>query len=284
MYYGILTASVILFGIQFLFNERYQKASGSGLGNVMLFTLTSSLAGIVCLFFFNGPTLDCTPFTLLLASASAISGLLYSFCSLKAFSRVNLSLYSLFAMLGGMMLPFVVGILFYNEPLTLGKGVCVALIVVALALTVKRGGGDKWGWIYCAGVFVLNGLSGVLSKLYQDAPYAKVSSAAYSIWIAIISVVLSGIVLLIVRKQLSRPSARAMAYALGCGAFNKVGNYLLLIALAVLPASLQYPFVTGGVMVVTTLLAYLTPQKPSRRELASVALSFLGILALVLIP
>ena len=84
------------------------------------------------------------------------------------------------------LLVLLAGILFYNEPLTVGKGVCVVLIVTALALTVRRGGGDKWGWIYCAGVFVLNGMSGVLSKLYQDAPYPKVSSAAYSIWCSIL--------------------------------------------------------------------------------------------------
>ena len=283
MYYGILTASVILFGIQFLLNERYQKVSGSGLGESMLFVFTSSIAGIVCLFFFNGLSLPCTPFTILIASAAAISALLYTFCSLRAFSRVNLSLYSLFAMLGGMMLPFLVGILFYHEPLTLGKGICVILIAAALALTVKRGGG-KSGLLWCVGVFVLNGMSGVISKIYQDAPYAKVSSAAYSIWIAIVSALLSGAVLLVVGRRLKRPRPIAVAYSLGCGALNKVANYMLLVALAVLPASLQYPFVTGGVMVVTTLLAYLTPQKPTRRELASVALSFLGILALVLIP
>jgi len=283
MHYSILTASVILFGIQFLLNERYQKISGSGLGASMLFTLTSSLAGMVCLFLINGPILSCTPFTLLIASAAAVSALLYTFFSLRAFARVNLSLYSLFAMLGGMMLPFLAGILFYNEPFTLGKGICVVLIIAALALTVKRGGGSS-GWLYCAGVFVLNGMSGVLSKIYQDAPYPKVSSAAYSIWIAIISALISGIVLIIVHRQLNRPDPRGVAYAVGCGALNKVANYMLLVALAVLPASLQYPFVTGGVMVVTTLLAYLTPQKPSRRELVSVALSSLGILALVLIP
>lgn len=283
MYYGILTISVLLFGVQFLLNERYQRVSGSGLGESMLFTFINGIAGIVCLFVINGPHLSCTPFTLLIAIAAALSGMLYTFCSLKAFERVNLSLYSLFAMLGGMMLPFLAGIFFYREPFTLGKAVCIVLIVAALLLTVERKSG-KSGWLYCAGVFVLNGASGVLSKIYQDAPYPKVSAAAYSIWIAIFTVLLSGAVLLVICRRLRRPSLPAIGFAVGCGALNKVANYMLLVALAVLPASLQYPFVTGGVMVVTTLLAFFTARRPSRREIASVALAFFGVLALVLIP
>ena len=283
MYYGILTASVILFGIQFLLNERYQKESGSGIAATFLFSLINGLAGIVCLFVINGPHLDCTPFTLLIATLAAVSGILYTFCSLKAFERVNLSLYSLFAMLGGMMLPFLVGIFFYSEPFTLGKAICIVLIVAALLLTVDRNSGKK-GWLFCIGVFILNGLSGVLSKIYQDAPYPKASAAGYSIWVAIVAVVISAAVLVVIRRQLRRPTLRATVYAVGCGALNKVANYMLLVALAVLPASLQYPFVTGGVMVVTTLLAFFTARKPSRREILSVVLSFLGILVLVLVP
>ena len=283
MYYGLITVSVIMFGIQFLFNERYQKESGSGIGSTFMLTFFSNLAGFIVLLIINKFQIGFTPFTFCIALLASICGILYDFCSLKAFERVNLSLYSLFAMLGGMMLPFLVGIFFYREPFTLGKAVCIVLIVAALLLTVERKSG-KSGWLYCAGVFVLNGASGVLSKIYQDAPYPKVSAAAYSIWIAIVTVVLSGAVLLVICRRLRRPSLPAIGFAVGCGALNKVANYMLLVALAVLPASLQYPFVTGGVMVVTTQLAFFTARRPSRREIASVALAFLGILALVLIP
>ena len=51
----------------------------------------------------------------------------------------------------------------------------------------------------------------------------------------------------------------------------------------VLPASVQYPFVTGGTMIVSTVISFLLGQKPSKREIFAIALSFLGILALVFI-
>ncbi len=284
MYYAIITVSVIMFGIQFLFNDKYQKESGSGTGATFIFSFYSSLAGLICLLIINKFAVSFTPFTLIMSFLAALNMLLYNFCSLKAFEHINLSLYSIFAMLGGMVLPFVTGILFYNEPLTIGNTVCLVLITAALALTSNKGNkGSKKATLYYAGVFILNGMAGVISKAYQSANFQKCDEAVYSIWAAIFGALVSGIVLLALRKKLPKTSPKAYIYTAGYGVINKVANYLLLIALAVLPASVQYPFVTGGVMIVSTAISVITKQKPSKKELISVALSFIGILALVLL-
>ena len=282
MYYGLITISVFMFGINFLFNNRYQKESGSGLGATLIFTFFGNLVGLLVLLIINRFQFDVTLFTVWMAGLATLNSIAYSFCSLKAFEHINLSLYSIFAMLGGMVLPFVVGILFYHEPLTVGNTICRLLIAIALACTLKRGE-KKNGFIYYAGVFVLNGMSGVISKAFQAAPYAKTNAAAYSVWIAILSIAVSGTMLLFMLKKIKKPTAKALAYVAGCGSINKVANYLLLLALAVLPASVQYPFVTGGTMIVSTVISFLLGQKPSKREIFAIALSFLGILALVFI-
>lgn len=283
MYYGLLTVAVIMFGVQFLFNERYRKESGSGSGAAFFLTCVSSAAGLVCLLIINRFTIAFTPFTLLMATLCAINSILYMVCSLKSLAYINLSLYSIFAMLGGMLLPFVVGILFYEEPLTLGKGICIVLIVCALLFTRQKGERKK-GTLYYAGVFALNGMSGVISKIFQSAPCEKTDAASYSIWAAIVTVAISGLVLLGMHKHLKKPTVNAVLYTLGYGSINKVANYFLIVALAVLPASVQYPFVTGGTMIVSTAISVIMRQKPSKWEILSVVLSFLGILALVLIP
>ena len=59
---------------------------------------------------------------------------------------------------------------------------------------------------------------------------------------------------------------------------------LLLLALAFLPASVQYPFVTGGVMIVSTLISVCIGEKVTKKELLAVGIAFLGILALTVIP
>ena len=56
-----------------------------------------------------------------------------------------------------------------------------------------------------------------------------------------------------------------------------------LLALAVLPASVQYPFVTGGTMIVSTLMGLLVGQRPTKREILSIALSFVGIMILIFV-
>ena len=134
------------------------------------------------------------------------------------------------------------------------------------------------------GVFVFNGMSGVLSKIYGDTALPKVDATGYSLWTAILSAFLSALVLLLLRKQWRTPSPLSVLFCAGAGAMNRVANLFLLIALAFLPASVQYPFVTGGVVIVSTAIAALTKQKPTKKEILSVLLSFAGILALVLIP
>lgn len=283
MYYGIVIISVLMFGIQFYLNDKYQKESGSDIGSSLLFSFISSLAGVICLAAINGFDFSFTPFTIVWAAVSAITFILYTVCTLKALQRINLSVYSLFSMLGGMILPFLAGIIFYNESLTVAKVLCLLSVSGALLITVspgKRTGGE----IYYLGVFVLNGLYGVLSKVYEESAFNKTSAGGYSLWVSIISALITGIGLIALCKDLKLTSIRSVLYSAGGGALNRIANLLLLISLAFLPASVQYPFVTGGVIIVSTLIAALTKQKPSKREIFAVCLSFAGLLALVLIP
>ncbi|MBR3966796.1 MAG: EamA family transporter [Clostridia bacterium] len=282
MYYGLLSISVIMFGTTFLFSKKYNKEMGSGLDATLISTIIGSFVGLIVLFIINKIQFGFTPFTLLMASASAINGILFSFCSLKSLDKINLSLYSIFSMLGGMLIPFLHGIIFYGEPITVGKSICVIFIILALAITVEKDN-RKGGFIYYAGVFIFNGMSGVISKIHQSSSFETTNSAVFSIWTAIVSIVISGILLLIFRKKAKKPSKMAIFYAAGNGILNKIANYLLLIALTVLPSTVQYPFVTGGTMIVSTFFSAVTGQKPSKKELISVTLSFIGILALVLL-
>ena len=70
----------------------------------------------------------------------------------------------------------------------------------------------------------------------------------------------------------------------GNGVLNRVANYLLLLSLAFLPASVQYPMITGGVMIVSTLICFFGKNKPTKKELLSLLFAFAGMLALFAIP
>ena len=283
MYYGLILLAVAMFGGCFALDDLYQRHRGSSIKISMEYALTSALAGLAVLSAINGFRLECTPFTLLMALLNVLLNFGYTFCTFKALGTINLSLYSVFSMLGGMALPFLQGILIYSESLTVGKVVCVILICIALLLTIQRGHSGK-NILYYAGVFLLNGASGMLSKVYTASQLPKASAAGYSILICLCTAFAAAMLLPFFRKQ-PTPSLTLKSTAVGAlsGAGNKVANFFLVIALSHVDASIQYPMITGGVMIVSTLLCCFGPKKPSRRELLSVFVGFAGMLALFLI-
>ena len=281
LYYLLTSAAVVMFSLQFWFNDRFQSHCGSSAKAAMLFSLGANAAGFAALLLINRFRLEFTPFSALMALAAGLDGILFLVCSLKAFAVINLSLYSVFSMLGGMALPFVLGIAVYGEPLTLGKGLCFAFTAAALALTVKKDAGGKRARLWYAGIFILNGMSGVIAKIFQSAPYAKTSEAGFSALSALAGALLAAAALPMIRGRLPEITLRPALDMAAYGAVNRVANFLLLLSLAHLPASAQYPFVTGGVMIVSTLISFFTPQKPSKKELLAVALAFAGIILLV---
>lgn len=286
MYYALIILSVVMFGGCFALNDAYRQQQGGTLRPALQFSLISSIAGLLVILTVNGFRLEFTVFTFLLALVSSLSGFGFAFCSFKALGSINLSVFSLFSMIGGMALPFFQGILFYGEPVTVAKLVCVVFICVALLLTVERGKKAK-GTIYYIGVFVLNGMSGVLSKLFTEAAYPKTSAAGYSILSGLCSVTISALLLLLFfRKPQSSRKMTLKGVAIGAanGVLNPIANLILVIALTHVDASVQYPMVTGGVMIVSTLMCFFGKNKPGKKDVLSIFLAFLGMLALFVIP
>ena len=283
MYYGLVSLSVVLFGIQFLFSDKYQQASGTGKCASFLLTLLGSLSAILTISILSGFRFAVTTFSAIIAAMAATNNILCTLCAQRTLAHGNLSVFSLFSMLGGMVLPCIAGICFFDEAITLGKILSILFVGAALPITITKGGSKK-AYIYYLGVFFFNGMAGVYPKIYTALPYAKVTEAEYTILLHCICVTLAAIALVINRKELRKPSGKAVAFAAIGGSLNSIGNYILLIALAVLPASVQYPFLTGGVIIVSTLIAALTSRKPSKKEILAVILAFIGILLLVLVP
>jgi len=282
MYYGLILLAVMLFGAAFAVNDIFQQKFGSSLKISLKFSFISSIAGLIVLFAINGLKFEFTWFTLIMAFLSALISLSFNFCAFRALGSINLSLYSLFSMLGGMALPFVQGIVFYGENITCAKVICFVIICLALLLTVERDE-KKSGTIYYIGVFVLNGMSGVLSKIFTASNFDKTSPEAYSVWIALCTIILSAFVLvLFFRKNLFSFTPAGIGLSALGGISTRVANLWLVIALANVDASVQYPMVTGGVMIVSTIICFFGKSKPSKKEIISILVAFVGMLTLLL--
>lgn len=285
MYYALIILSTAVFACGFLLNDVYRKSAGSTVKASLQYTFLSSLAGLIALFLINGFLFEFTPFAFIIALLTAINGFGFSFCAFKALNHINLSVYSVFSMLGGMLLPFLQGIFFYGEKLTIAKALCLVFIVAALLCTIEKG--KAKGFIYYIGIFTLNGTSGVLSKIFASSNLPKTSAAGYSILTALCSTVIAAFILVgmaIKNKEPFFPCFKATIVSAVGGISNRLANFWLVIALMHVDASIQYPLVTGGVMIGSTIASCFTENKPKRNDIISVVLAFIGMLILFVIP
>ena len=302
MYYALILLSVVMFGFCFGLNAKYSNTVGRSLKISLVFSALSSTAGLIVLLIMNSFKIEFTVFTFIMSLFSVANGILITFCGFQALGTINLSLYSLFMMLGGMVLPFLQGIIFYGEALTVSKIICFVLITVALFFTIdKKMMSNKKATLYYVAIFILNGMSGVISKVFTTAgeggllsyftstPFEKTSPAGFSILGTILTIVISLLILLLFftkkdGEEKIKHTPLSIAIASGAGILNRVANYILVFALAFVDTSVQYPMVTGGVMIVSTVMAFFTPNKPKRNEIISVCIAFVALLALFLIP
>ena len=285
IYYGMLAGASVMFGTQFLFTQMFRKSyKGNSIEATAVSGFGGAVFGLFSMFVVNGFCFEYSHFAMVMAVIQTISGLLFTFCSMKALGKINLSLYSIFSMLGGMALPFAAGILFFDEELTWAKSIGLLLIVLSFLFTLKKDTDHSNGTekIYYIGVFIFNGMSGVLSKIYYAAPYERISAAGYSILTAILSAGVYLGMLLYLKPNIKMLNTKAIAGIFGSGVLNKVANWLLLVALVYVPASAQYPFITGGTMITSTSLAYLTKNKPGKREFLAVWIALVGVIVLIM--
>ena len=253
--YLLLILAAFLFAVQFLFNQQYRRLKGEGLDATMTFSLYTSAISFVILFALGRFQLHITWFSLLIAVLYAAVCLLSSYAGLKAFGTANLSVYSIFMMLGGMLLPFAYGILFANEALSFAKALSILLICAAVGCSFEKGAEGKNAYRFYAAIFILNGLVGVLSKIHLSVAALAVDSYSFMATIQLALLAMCLLYCLITRQGIPKPSGKLYLCLSGYAICNGIGNLFCQIALTSLPASVQYPIITGGVMVFSTLIS-----------------------------
>ncbi|MBO5197269.1 MAG: hypothetical protein J6B85_01925 [Lachnospiraceae bacterium] len=271
-----------MFGLQFYSNQKYQKEEGSSVPKAVLFALGTSVVITAEMFVFRGGKIECTWFSLGFAVLGAIVSVLFSYCSVAAMEKVNLSLYSLFAMLGGMLLPFLDGIWSWGEEFNWKKGLSIGILFLAMLIGVSLRA-DLQSLKYCALVFVLNGMVGVISKWHQSFPDRNISSGGFMLLKSAITVLLCLVLLLFFKKENRRwrHPKKSVLYIGEYGVLNGFANLFVLISLMHVPSSVQYPMITGGTIIVSTILGYLGGEKPTRKNVIAAALAMSATLLLV---
>jgi drug/metabolite transporter (DMT)-like permease len=183
-------------------------------------------------------------------------------------------------MIGGMVLPFVFG-LFMGEEFKLVRVVSCLTIVAVIIFTADKSGSHKGGFKYYISIFLLNGCVGIVSKLHQSAEQLCVDSASFMMISKMWMILIAGAALLI-KGGGFRVTKKGAAF---CGLYaviNSLGNLLVLIALKYLPASVQYPLITGGTMLFAFVIALIRRDKLTKKDLLGTVLAIAATIAIIL--
>lgn len=281
MYYVLLIIAAILFSSQFLFQQKYQNECGMDWKATLNFNIYSGIAGFFLMWAIGKGHLEFSWFSLAVAVVYAAVNITYNYASLKSFDTVNLSAYSMFAMLGGMILPFGYGIIWNGEDLTAGKVICGGIIAVALLFTLSGGKAGGKAVFYYMAVFVMNGMSGVLSAFHQSHVDVAVDSTSFMAISRVVTVIICLVMQMISLKKFPVISRRAGFYSIGFAVLCGLGNLFALIGLTKLPASVQYPIITGGVIVFSTVISIIRKEKPTPRQLIAAGLALVATIVIM---
>lgn len=284
MYYGLVLLSTGMFSIQFLFQQKYEQECGSSGQAALNYALLTGIAGLVPAVLMSGFDFEFTLFSGAVAFAYALANIGYSYAAVKALESANLSVYSMFSMLGGMALPFIFGIC-CGEELKITMIVSFLMITVSLFLAIEKGRKENKAFLYYIGVFVLNGMVGVLSAFHQKMQDYNISSEGFLVWTKIFTILVCAALMKSGGKKKVKVqcSQKILLYAGGGAVINTIANLILLTALLYLPASVQFTLVTGGVIVFSSVIGFLTTgRRPSLKELAATGIAVAATVVLVL--
>ena len=264
--YLYLVGAVICIGGQFSLSKLYQAKVGNSFFSSTLFTCVASAIGCLLLFAACGFKVAFNGFSVLLAGLQALCVALYTILGMRMMSVGSVAVYTMFIMMGGMVIPFFYGVIFLEEQITVWKIVGIVLLVVSLLLPVMKKGGQRsknQALLIILGViiFVLNGFVGVFTKMHQIS-YKAIPTMQFSFWQSGVATIITMLVLFAYvpikkdRQFLKAETKKSLSLwwiALLYAAISRSGAVLQLFAAKTLEASILFPVTTGGTMFVSTV-------------------------------
>lgn len=283
--YIIISLAVFCFAGQFAFTKLYESAvtQKSAVTSLVMLIITNSVGALLYLFI-GGFRVQLNLTSLLFATLLAIVMIPYYMVGIKVLSLGSLAVYSMFMMLGGMLVPFFYGVFFLNEALSVAKIIgtvllCLFIILQAFSQRSSESSSQnkKLGLFFalCVLIFFINGATGVIAKAHQISadPIDEISFTFIS---CLLTTVFSALLLpfaylkskdapILQIKSTLKLKPMIIMSLIGASAYT--GSFLHLMAASSVPASVQFPLVSGGVIVLSALVsALIFKEKLSLRE------------------
>lgn len=310
MKYLFLALACTLFSVQFVFTKLFSRRAGTaphvGLWNGCVLSLCMSLY----LLPLNGFRPEVSPTALLIAVVFSLIAITMSLCNIPAMRLGNMAVVTTYMLIGGMVLPFAYGVLVLHEPCSLLKLIAIVVLIAAILPNLLQGkspataprsaGRTVLFHALCLVLFFFNGMTSILTtvhSLHED----KISSGGFTLLCALCQLALTLLLLLgytVFRKirgergavravfidvtRETPAAARALLLLLGIGfcfaVCNGVANIFSQESLrAGMESSVQFPVISGSVIVLTAILGRVCfGEKIDRYSALSLVMSIVG--------
>lgn len=282
--YVFVIIATVLLAFEFAFSKKYQMCEGTAPVAGLKFNAIAGFFTIIIFFCLNGFKFNITTFSIVMAFFMSLCGVLYSIIGFRVLKYGNMALYSIFLMSGGMLLPYVFGVIFLDEKLSVLRIIGVIIILAAVILSNGRNAKLNKSIIFlCIAVFVLNGCVSIISKCHQvTTAYETVNSTEFVMLSGICKLVLCSAVLLCYRpkKEQIKFSGKIVPLIIaGAALIGGVSYMFQLMGAKELPATVLYPLVTGGSIIFSALSGLVFfREKITKMQIISICLCFAGTL------
>lgn len=282
MNYVFVLCATLLLAFDFALSKLYQKKSGVGITAGLSFNAINGLFTAVVFFALNGFKFTFSAFSVVMAFAMAAFALTYSLIGFRILRDGNMAMYTLFLMTGGMILPYIYGLLALDEPLRIIRIVGLAVIIAAVAFSnsgTKKP--TKLQIVLCVAVFVLNGMVSIISKAHQvDTLHTPVNTTEFVMLSGIAKFIMSSTALIFTKlktkDKLPQP-VNLLPLALANAVVGGVSYMLQLIGAQNLPATVLYPCVTGGSIIFSAFAGKIFfKENITKAQWISIGLCFAG--------
>ena len=135
--YILIIIATVLLAFDFVLQKKYQAGEGADISAGLKFNALTGLFTALIFFALSGFKAEFSLFSIVLAFLMSLFGMLYVILGFKILKGNGMAVYSLFLMSGGMLLPYLFGVLFLNEPLTARRIIGVLIILLAVILSNK---------------------------------------------------------------------------------------------------------------------------------------------------
>lgn len=314
MNYITLIVACLLFSFQFIFSKWYQLRTDSTLKAALWMTVFDGTWLFILFFTANGFAYHVTASSMVYASLYSFFIIVCSVSALFAMRHGKVAVVSLFMLTGGLVFPVLYGVIMLGETLNLQKIIGLSLIILSFfpSILLKKGSFAKTNaddqvkiklklryWLLCFVVFTCNGMISVITKAHSISPDAS-PEKDFLIFAAILRFI-AGIIIIIsltkgrIFKNLlskihcgigkipfPKKSFILLMIVGGYTLCNGIANVLSMITAKTMDSSLQFPLLSGIVVVMTAFISWIVyKEKPSPGDTIGINLTLIGIVFMV---